>query len=118
MGTLYMQIMHFCKKEIGNLSTSNNDTLTRSQSLNKNTRSKTVNRINRPDRITPSLHTRSRKQFANRYDYNIDHKSVFVIKVVLYFISKNGCKIKKSSDITLFDRNAFMKDGTLVPSED
>lgn len=33
-GTLYMQIMHFCKKEIGNLSTSNNDTLTRSQSLN------------------------------------------------------------------------------------
>ena len=25
---------------------------------------------------------------------------------------------RKSSDITLFDRNAFMKDGTLVPSED
>ncbi len=34
VGTLYMQIMHFCRKEIGNLSTSNNDTLTRSQSLN------------------------------------------------------------------------------------
>ena len=25
---------------------------------------------------------------------------------------------KKSSDITLIDRNAFMKDGPLVPSED
>lgn len=34
------------------------------------------------------------------------------------FSKKESLKKRKSSDITLFDRNAFMKDGTLVPSED
>ena len=35
-----------------------------------------------------------------------------------YFNVRFLNETKKSSDITLFDRNVFMKDGTLVPSED
>ena len=34
------------------------------------------------------------------------------------YVRRPRVKQRKSSDITLIDRNAFMKDGTLVPSED